>query len=89
MVIISDMDTQYRPNIWYLPSESNHVNKWKVTHLLIMMLMTVPLAPTAGVRFTPNTILINIISLFKTVSLIILDKTKNHKEDLCLDSHLL
>ncbi len=28
MVIISNMDTQ--PNIWYLPSESNHVvNKWK------------------------------------------------------------
>ncbi len=77
MVIISDMDTQHRPNIWYLPSDR-----------LIMMLMTVPLAPTAGARFTPNTILINILSLFKTVSLIILDKTENHK-DRCLDSHLL
>ncbi len=41
MVIISDMDTQHRPNIWYLPSE------------------------------------------LKTVSLIILDKTENHKEDPC------
>ncbi len=91
MVIISDMDTQHRPNIWYLPSEFNHVmsTNGEVSHLLIMMLMTVPLAPTAGARFTTNPILINILSLFKTVSLIMLDKTENHKEDLCLDSHLL
>ncbi len=39
MVIISDMDTQH--NIWYLPSESNHVmsTNGKVTHLLIIILI--------------------------------------------------
>ncbi len=41
-VIISNMDTQQ--NIWYLPSESNHVmsTNGKVSHLLIIMLITVP-----------------------------------------------
>ncbi len=52
MVIISNMDTQH--NIWYLPSESNHVmsTNGKVIHLLIIMLITVPLATTAGTLFT-------------------------------------
>ncbi len=48
------------------------------------MLIAVPLVPTARAPFTPNTILLHIISLFKkTVVLIILNKTENHK-DLCL-----
>ncbi len=65
MVIISKMDPQH--NIWYLPSESNHVmsTNGKVSNLLIIMLITVPLAPTAGALFTPNTILLHILSLFK------------------------
>ncbi len=37
----------------------------KVSHLLIIMLTTVPLGPTAGALFTPNTILLHIRSLFK------------------------
>ncbi len=41
MVIISDMDTQH--NIWYLPSESNHVmsTNGKVSNILIIMLIAV------------------------------------------------
>ncbi len=41
MVFISNMDTSY--NIWYLPSESNHVRSTngKVGNLLIIMLITV------------------------------------------------
>ncbi len=41
MVIISNMDTQH--NIWDLPSESNHVmsTNGEVSHLLIIMLITV------------------------------------------------
>ncbi len=54
----------------------------KVSHLLIIMLITVSLAPTAGALFNPNTILLHILSLFKAVVLIILNKTENHKEDL-------
>ncbi len=62
----------------------------KVSHLLIIMLIIVPLAPTAGALFTPNTILLHILSLFKkTVALIILNKTENHKEDLCLKIYAL
>ncbi len=65
MVIICNMDTQY--NIWYLPSESYHVmsTNEKVSLLLIIMLIIVPLAPTVGALFTPNTILLHILSLFK------------------------
>ncbi len=65
MGIISNMDTQH--NILYLPSESNHVMSTigKVSHLLMIMLITVPLAPTAGALFTPDTILLHILSLFK------------------------
>ncbi len=58
MVFILKMGTQH--NI-YLPSESNHVmsTNGKVSHIL--MLITVPLAPTAGgVFFTPNTMLLHI-----------------------------
>ncbi len=65
MAIISKMDTQH--NIGYLPFESNHVmsTNGKVSLLLIIMSITVPLAPTAGVLFTTNTILLQILSLFK------------------------
>ncbi len=43
MVIIFNMDTQH--NIWYSPSDSNHVvsTNGKVSHLLIIMLITVRL----------------------------------------------
>ncbi len=43
MVIISNMDTQH--NIWYLPSESNHImsTNGKVSDLLIIMLIAVRL----------------------------------------------
>ncbi len=74
MGIISYMDIQHM--IFSLPSESN-VMPTKVRHLLIIMLITVPLAPTAGVLFTPNTILFHVLSLFKTVALIILNKDEN------------
>ncbi len=75
MVIISNMDTQH--NIWYLPSESNYVKSTngKVSDLLIIMLIIVSLALTAGALFTPNTILLHILSLLKTAVLIILNKT--------------
>ncbi len=88
MVIISKMDTQH--NIWYLPSESNHVmsTNGKVSDLLIIMLITVPLAPTAGALFTTNTILLHILSLFKNCCFNYL-KTENHKEDLCLKIYAL
>ncbi len=51
MVILSNMDTQY--NIWYLPSESNHVmsTNGKVSHLLIIMLITVPFSPNSRGAF--------------------------------------
>ncbi len=65
MVILSNTDTQHI--IWYLPSESNHVmsTNGKVSNLLIIVLVTVPLAPTAGALFTPKTILSDILLLFK------------------------
>ncbi len=47
------------------------------------MLISVPLAPTAVVLFIPNTILLHIHFLLKTVALIILNKTENHKDDIC------
>ncbi len=50
----------------------------KVSDLLIIMLITEALAPTAGVLFTPNTILLHILSLLKTVALIILNNTEYH-----------
>ncbi len=37
----------------------------KVSHLLIIMLITVLLSPTAGELFTPNTILLHILTLFQ------------------------
>ncbi len=51
----------------YLPSESNHVmsTNGNVCLLLIIILITVPLAPTAGALFTPNTTLLHIRFLFK------------------------
>ncbi len=60
----------------YLPSESNHVmsTNGNVCHLLIIILITVPLAPTAGALFTPNTTLLHILFLFKNVALIILNQ---------------
>ncbi len=60
-MIISNIDTQH--NILNLASESNHVmsTKGKVSRLLVNILVTVPLAPTAGVLFTPNTILLHIL----------------------------
>ncbi len=56
------------PNIIY---DIYHLNlnmpcqKIKVCHLLIIMLITVTLAPTAGAHFILNTIFLHIISLFK------------------------
>ncbi len=97
MVIISNMDTQH--NIWYLPSESNHVmsTNGKVSHLLIIMLITVPLALTAGALFTLNTILLHILSLFKNYCFNYLKQnwkslTRPLSQNICInfsDSHLL
>ncbi len=63
-VIISNMDTQ--PNI-YLPSESKHlVNKWKSqVSINYHINYCAHSDPTAGALFTPNTILLRILSLFK------------------------
>ncbi len=84
MVIISNMDTQR--NILYLPSESNHVmsTNGKVSDLLIIMLITVPLAPTAR-RFLPQIPYFYIFFHYlKTVALVILSNTENHKKEICL-----
>ncbi len=64
MVIISNMDIQH--NIWYLHLNLIISTNGKVSDVLIMMLITVSLAPTAGVLFTTNTMI-----------LIILNKTEN------------
>ncbi len=89
MVIISNMDTQH--NIWYLPSESNHVisTNGKVSHLLIIMLILCAFSPNSRGAFYPNTILYIFFRYLKTVALIILNKTENHKEDLCLKMYAL
>ncbi len=55
--------------------------------LLIIMLIIV--RPTAGVFFYPNTILLHILSIFKTVDLIILNKTENHQDVVCLKIYAL
>ncbi len=77
MVIISNMVTQH--NIWYLPSESNHVmsTNGKVSHLLIIMLISVPLAPTAGVLLPQIPCFYIVFRYLNTVALIILNKTEN------------
>ncbi len=70
MGIISNMDTQH--NILYLPSESNHVMSTigKVSHLLIIMLITVPLAQQQGL-FLPQIPYFYILFCYlKTVALI-------------------
>ncbi len=61
----------------------------KVSDLLIIMLIKAPLAPTAGVLFTPKNILSHSLSLFKNVALIILSKTENHKDDVSLKIYAL
>ncbi len=65
-------------HILYLPSESNHVMSanGKVSHLLIIMLITEPLAPTAGALFTPIPYFYIFFHYLKTVALIILTKLK-------------
>ncbi len=80
MVIISKMDTKH--NIY----DIYHLNltmstNGKVSDLLIIMLITVPLAqiPYFYIFFR----------YLKTVALIILNKTENHKEDLCLKIYAL
>ncbi len=58
----------------------------KVSHLLIIMLITVPLVPTAGC-FLPQKPYFQFHIFFrylKSFALIILSKTENHKEDVCL-----
>ncbi len=80
MVNISNMDTQH-----YLPSESNHVmsTNGKVSDLLIIKLITASLAPTAG-AFLPQIPYFYILFRYlKTVALIILNKTENHKDEIC------
>ncbi len=50
----------------------------KVSDLLIIMLITVPLAPTAGAHFLPQILYFYILfSYLKTVALITLNKTEN------------
>ncbi len=73
MVIIANMDTQH--NILYLPSESNNVMSTygKVSHLLIILLITVSIAPTAELLFfTTNTILLHVLSLFKKLLILLI-----------------
>ncbi len=85
MVIISNMDTQH--NILYLPSESNHVmlTNGKVSHILIIILTTVYLAPNSRGRFLPHKPYFHILFCYlKTFALTILSKTQNHKDDICL-----
>ncbi len=54
----------------------------KVSNLLIIMLITVP--QQQG-RFLPHIPYLYIIFRYlKAIALIILNKTENHKEDLCL-----
>ncbi len=92
MVNISNMDTQHN-----LTSESNHVNKWKVSDLLIIKLITASLAPTAGAFLLQIPYFYIFFRYLKTVALIILNKTENHKDEICLkiyafifsNSHLL
>ncbi len=60
----------------------------KVSDLLIIMLITAPLAPTAR-RFLPQKPYFYIFFRYlKTVALIILTKTENHK-DICLKMYAL
>ncbi len=54
----------------------------KVSNLLIIMLITVP--QQQG-RFLPHNPYLHVFFRYlKTIALIILNKTENHKEDLCL-----
>ncbi len=93
MVIISNMDTYIIYDIYNLNLIMS--TNGKVSDLLIIMLITAPLAPTAGALFTPNTILLPQIPYFyisfrylKAAALISLNKTENH-EDLCLKIYAL
>ncbi len=86
MVNISNMDTQH--NIWYLPSEYNHVlsTNGKVSDLLIINHDAFSLKGC----FLPQIPYFHIFfRYFKTVAFIILSKTESHKEDLCLQIHAL
>ncbi len=79
---MSNMDTRY--NIWYLPSESKHVNKWKSQQFINYHVNYCVFTPTAGALFTTNTIL-----YLKTAALIIFNKTENHKQDIFLKIYAL
>ncbi len=48
-----------------------------------------PLAPTVGALFTQIPYVYIVFRYLKTVALIILNKTENHKEDLCLKIYAL
>ncbi len=81
MVINSNMDTQH--NILYLPSESIISTNGKVSHLLIIMLITLRLQPQQQGRFLPQIPYFYTLFLYlKTDALIFVNKTENHKEDI-------
>ncbi len=63
MVIISNMDTYIIYDIYHLNITMS--TNGKVKNLLIIILIIVSLAPTAEALFTPNTLLLHILSLFK------------------------
>ncbi len=46
-MIMSNMDTQY--NIWYLPSESNPINKWKSLRSINYHVNNSAVSPNSGV----------------------------------------
>ncbi len=60
----------------------------KVSHLLIIII-TVSLAPTAEALLTQTPYFYIFFHHLKTVALIILNKTENHKADLCLKIYAL
>ncbi len=66
------------------------MNKWKSQRSINYHVnYSAPLASTAGALFTPNTYFHIFFRYLKTVALIILNKTENHEEDLCLKIYAL
>ncbi len=81
MVIISNPNIIYDIFCLNLTISTNG----KVSDLLIIMLITVRLEPQQQGRFLPQIPYLYIFFCYlKTCVLMILNKTENHKEDLCL-----